>query len=136
MGLDWEPVLSDVRAALAGELVPGERLARWAHAASGSGDVLAPEPVTESYVKFDNEISSMTVIEVAAPDSLGLLHWITEALVRSGLHIEQARVQTLGDHVVDSFYVHDGGGGRIADPERLERIAEAVREAAGIARAP
>ncbi|MDE0653623.1 MAG: [protein-PII] uridylyltransferase [bacterium] len=136
VGLDWEPVLSDVRAALAGELVPGERLARWAHAASGSGDVLAPEPVTESYVKFDNEISSMTVIEVAAPDSLGLLHWITEALVRSGLHIEQARVQTLGDHVVDSFYVHDGGGGRIADPERLERIAEAVREAAGIARAP
>lgn len=135
-GVDWEPVLADVRAALAGELVPGERLARWAHAASGSGDVLAPEPVTESYVKFDNEISSVTVIEVAAPDSLGLLHWITEALVRSGLHIEQARVQTLGDHVVDSFYVHDGTGGRITDPGRLERIAAAVREAAGIAPAP
>ena len=136
VGVDWEPVLTDVRAALAGELVPGERLARWAHAASGSGDVLAPEPVTESYVKFDNEISSVTVIEVAAPDSLGLLHWITEALVRSGLHIEQARVQTLGDHVVDSFYVHDGTGHRITDPRRLERIAEAVREAAGIAPAP
>ena len=135
-GLDWEPVLTDIRAALAGELVPGERLARWAHAASGSGDVLAPEPVTESYVKFDNEISSVTVIEVAAPDSLGLLHWITEALVRSGLHIEQARVQTLGDHVVDSFYVHDGTGGRITDPRALERIAGAVREAAGIAPAP
>ncbi|MDE0194008.1 MAG: [protein-PII] uridylyltransferase, partial [bacterium] len=127
---------ADVRAALAGELVPGERLARWAHAASGAGDPLAPEPVTESYVKFDNEISSVTVIEVAAPDSLGLLHWITEALVRSGLHIEQAKVQTLGDHVVDSFYVHDGSGGRITDPERLERIAAAVREAAGIAPAP
>ncbi|MCY4104518.1 MAG: [protein-PII] uridylyltransferase [bacterium] len=136
VGLEWPPVLADVRAALAGELVPGERLARWAHAASGAGDPLAPEPVTESYVKFDNEISSVTVIEVAAPDSLGLLHWITEALVRSGLHIGQAKVQTLGDHVVDSFYVHDGSGGRITDPERLERIAAAVREAAGIAPAP
>ncbi len=136
VGLDWPPVLADVRAALAGELVPGERLARWAHAAAGAGDALAPEPVTDSYVRFDNEISSVTVIEVAAPDSLGLLHWITAALVRSGLHIEQARVQTLGDHVVDSFYVHDGSGGRITDPERLERIAAAVREAAGIAAAP
>ncbi len=136
LGLDWPPVLGDVRAALAGELVPGERLARWAHAASGAGDALAPEPVTESYVKFDNDISSVTVIEVAAPDSLGLLHWITEALVRSGLHIGQARVQTLGDHVVDSFYVHDGSGARITDPERLEQIAAAVREAAGIGQAP
>ncbi len=136
LGLDWPPVLVDVRAALAGELVPGERLARWAHAASGAGDALAPEPVTESYVKFDNDISAVTVIEVAAPDSLGLLHWITEALVRSGLHIGQARVQTLGDHVVDSFYVHDGSGGRITDPGRLEQIATAVREAAGIGQAP
>ncbi|MCY4631913.1 MAG: hypothetical protein OXE75_13680, partial [bacterium] len=67
---------------------------------------------------------------------LGLLHWITEALVRSGLHIGQARVQTLGDHVVDSFYVHDGSGARITDPERLEQIAAAVREAAGIGQAP
>ena len=136
VGLDWPPVLDDIRAALAGELVPGERLARWARAASGTTDALAPEPVTDSYVKFDNEISSVTVIEVAAPDSLGLLYWITEALVRSGLHIEQARVQTLGDHVVDSFYVHDGAGGRITEPRRLEGIAAAVCEAAGIAPVP
>ncbi len=130
--LHWPPVLADVRAALAGELVPGDRLARWANAASGAGDPLAPEPVTDSYIKFDNEISSVTVIEVAAPDSLGLLYWITEALVRSGLHIYQARVQTLGDHVVDSFYVHDGAGGKICDPNRLKQIHKAVRQAAGI----
>ena len=132
VGLDWPPVMADVRAALAGELVPGERLARWAHAAAGGTDVLAPEPVTDSYVRFDNEISTSTVIEVAAPDSLGLLYWITEALVRSGLHIEQARVQTLGDHVVDSFYVHDGAGCKITAEARLERIARAVRGAASI----
>ncbi|MCY3560291.1 MAG: [protein-PII] uridylyltransferase [bacterium] len=135
-GLEWAPVLADVRAALAGELVPGERLARWAHAASGAGGVLAPEPVTESYVRFDNEISAVTVIEVAAPDSLGLLHRITEALLRSGLHISQARVQTLGDHVVDSFYVYDAADGKITDPRRLREIAEAVREASGLAPSP
>ncbi len=132
VALDWAPVVADVRAALAGDLVPAERLARWADAAAGGGDPLAPEPVTASYVKFDNEISSVTVIEVAAPDSLGLLYWITEALVGSGLHIEQARVQTLGDHVVDSFYVHDGEGGKITGEARLERIAAAVRQAASI----
>ena len=136
VGLDWMPVLDDVGAALAGDLVPAERLARWADAAARGGDPLAPEPVTDSYVKFDNEISSSTVIEVAAPDSLGLLYWITEALVRSGLHIEQARVQTLGDHVVDSFYVHDGTGGKITDGDRLESIATAVRRAASIPEVP
>ena len=136
VGLDWMPVLDDVGAALAGDLVPAERLARWAHAAARGGDPLAPEPVTDSYVKFDNEISSSTVIEVAAPDSLGLLYWITEALVLSGLHIEQARVQTLGDHVVDSFYVHDGTGGKITDGDRLESIATAVRRAASIPEVP
>ena len=136
VGLDWMPVLDDVGAALAGDLVPAERLARWADAAARGGDPRAPEPVTDSYVKFDNEISSSTVIEVAAPDSLGLLYWITEALVRSGLHIEQARVQTLGDHVVDSFYVHDGDGGKILDGDRLESIAAAVRRAASIPEAP
>ena len=132
VGLDWGPLMVDVGAALAGDLVPAGRLARWADAAARGGDPLAPEPVTHSYVKFDNEISSSTVIEVAAPDSLGLLYWITEALVRSGLHIEQARVQTLGDHVVDSFYVHDGTGGKITGGDRLESIATAVRRAASI----
>ena len=136
VGLDWMPLLDDVGAALAGDLVPAERLARWADAAARGGDPLAPEPVTDSYVKFDNEISSSTVIEVAAPDSLGLLYWITEALVLSGLHIEQARVQTLGDHVVDSFYVHDGTGGKITAGDRLESIATAVRRAASIPEAP
>ena len=136
VGLDWGPLLVDIRAALAGDLVPAGRLARWADAAARGGDPLAPEPVTDSYVKFDNEISSSTVIEVAAPDSLGLLYWITEALVRSGLHIEQARVQTLGDHVVDSFYVHDGSGGKITGGDRLESIATAVRRAASIPEEP
>ena len=136
VGLDWGPLMVDVRAALAGDLVPAGRLARWADAAARGGDPLAPEPVTDSYVKFDNEISSSTVIEVAAPDSLGLLYWITEALVRSGLHIEQARVQTLGDHVVDSFYVHDGTGGKITGGDRLESIAVAVRRAASIPEEP
>ncbi len=136
VGLDWGPLMVDVGAALAGDLVPAGRLARWADAAARGGDPLAPEPVTHSYVKFDNEISSSTVIEVAAPDSLGLLYWITEALVRSGLHIEQARVQTLGDHVVDSFYVHDGTGGKITGGDRLESIATAVRRAASIPEEP
>ena len=132
IALDWDPVLGDVHAAVAGDLLPGERLARWADAASVGGGVSAPRPVVDSYVKFDNEISPSTVVEVAAPDSLGLLYWITEALVGAGLNIVQARVQTLGDHVVDSFYVHDAGGEKITDPGRLAEIAAAVRAAASI----
>ena len=48
-----------------------------------------------------------TVVEVHAPDAIGVLYRITRALAELDLDIRSAKVQTLGDQVVDAFYVRD-----------------------------
>ena len=47
-----------------------------------------------------------------APNSIGVLHRITKALAELGLDIRHATVQTLGEDVVDTFYVARANGRR------------------------
>jgi [protein-PII] uridylyltransferase len=78
-------------------------------------------------VIVDNELSSSyTVLEVRGPDSIGLLYRITRAMADLDLDIYSAKVQTLGDDVIDSFYVRDGIGEKILDPAYLREIEMAV----------
>ena len=136
VGLDWGPLMVDVRAALAGDLVPAGRLARWADAAARGGDPLAPEPVTDSYVKFEQRdlvVDGHRGGGSRQPRSALLDHRGARALGPAHRAGESA---DLGDHVVDSFYVHDGTGGKITGGDRLESIAVAVRRAASIPEEP
>jgi [protein-PII] uridylyltransferase len=63
---------------------------------------------------------------VRAPDMLGVLHRITKAIADLGLDIRHARVLTLGNEVVDSFYVRESGGGRITDESYKDEISRAI----------
>ncbi|MFI5667676.1 [protein-PII] uridylyltransferase [Streptomyces sp. NPDC051704] len=57
------------------------------------------------------EVSSLaTVLEVRAPDAVGLLHRIGRALESSGVRVRSAHVSTLGANAVDSLYVVDPDG--------------------------
>ena len=68
-------------------------------------------------VTFDNAASDdATVIDVEAPDAIGVLYRITKALTDLDLDIRSAKVQTLGAHVVDAFYVRDRSGQRSSRP--------------------
>ncbi len=76
---------------------------------------------------FDNQASAdATVIDVYAPDRIGVLYRITRALAELDLDIRSARVQTLGAHVVDSFYIRDRQGRKITDDETLLEVERAV----------
>ena len=71
------------------------------------------------------------MIEVRAPDAVGLLYRVTSALAEMDLDIRSAKVQTLGDHVVDAFYVQDLSGGKVEAPalDEVERaLLHALRE--------
>src|SRR4029450_699909 len=71
---------------------------------------------TVSAVRFDNDMSAhATVIEVHAPDRIGLLYRIANALAGAGLDIRSAKVQTMGPHAVDSFYVRADEGRKMGD---------------------
>jgi [protein-PII] uridylyltransferase len=78
-------------------------------------------------VRVDNDASdSATVLEVRAPDEVGLLHRITRVLFEANLDVVSARVSTLGELVVDAFYVREDNGTKVMDQARLDRITGAI----------
>ncbi len=86
-----------------------------------------------SDVSVDNEASqTATVLEVRAPDEIGLLHRITRALFDAGLDVVSARVSTLGEMVVDAFYVRESGGSKVTDASRLSEITAEIRGELGL----
>jgi [protein-PII] uridylyltransferase len=124
-GVDWERVTGRVRLALDGRLALAARLAARSrtYRRRAPGAVLLAEP----RVRVDNHASaSSTVVEVRAPDAVGVLYRITSALAELDLDIRLARVATFGDEVVDTFYVRTAAGGKLADREHLRELERAV----------
>jgi [protein-PII] uridylyltransferase len=81
-------------------------------------------------ITLDNQLSDdYTVLEVKCPDRLGLLYLVTKTLAGLGLDIATARIATEIDQAVDTFYVHDGQGRKVEDPEALGRVREALERA-------
>jgi [protein-PII] uridylyltransferase len=75
----------------------------------------------------DNRASrDATVVEVHAVDAIGVLYRITRALADLDLNIVSAKVQTLGDRVVDAFYVRDAAGQKVTDPSDLVEVERAL----------
>jgi [protein-PII] uridylyltransferase len=124
---DTAKLREDLAAVLTDQMAIGERLSerervyplRWRSAAH--------PPV--SGVTVDNDASeTATVLEVRAPDEIGLLHRITRALFESGLDVVSARVSTLGEMVVDAFYVRESGGKKLTEAARLSAVTAAIEE--------
>src|SRR6202008_3703847 len=91
--------------AIEGRLPIDRRLAERASAYGGVGRPRAARP-TPPVVLFDDGASERaTVIEVRAPDGIGVLYRVTRALAGCGVDIRSAKVSTLGHEVVDAFYV-------------------------------
>ena len=120
----------DLDAVLADRFELEDRLAARAEAYAGerrpwSARTIAPHVVT------DNDASaSSTVLELRAPDEVGLLHRVTQALFDCALDVVSARVSTIGPEVVDAFYIRTAGGEKVTDPAVLKTVEEAVSAAA------
>ncbi len=124
--VDWGRVTADLERALAGRLAVQSRLAERARTYARRH---AP-PTTPPRLLVDNQASATaTVVEVHAADSIGLLYRITRALAELDLDIRSAKVQTLGDAVVDAFYVRGADSAKITDPAHLDEIERAVLHA-------
>lgn len=129
--IDWEPIETNLRLALSGRLALDSRLADRAANARPRRATSALAPAAPT-VRFDDSASSnATFLEVRAPDMVGVLHRITKAIADCGLDIRHARVLTLGNEVVDSFYVREANGGRINDEAYKNEISRAILHALG-----
>ena len=83
-------------------------------------------------VRVDNLASaSATVVEVRAPDSIGVLYHITKALAELLLDIRHASVSTLGHEVVDSFYVREVTGQKVVDARAMAELEREILHAVG-----
>ncbi len=82
-------------------------------------------PVT---VAVDNDASDFfTVIEVGAPDRVGLLYDITRTLSDMELDVHLAKVATYTDRVIDAFYVRDSVGRKLEDAQQTAKVESAMR---------
>jgi [protein-PII] uridylyltransferase len=125
---DTAKLREDLAAVLADRMAIGERLFERERVYLHRRRSSAQPPSVEMSV--DNEASeTATVLEVRAPDEIGLLHRVTRALFEQGLDVVSARVSTLGDVVVDAFYVRQSGGSKVTDDNRLAVVTAAVLSA-------
>ncbi len=129
---DWAAAEAELVAALEGRLDLETRLAdQEATYARGRRPAAARAPRVA--VHLDERTSEhATILEVRAPDRLGVLHRITAALAEAGLDVVAALVDTLGHEVVDTFYVRDGDGSKLsATPGRGEEVRAHLLEVLG-----
>jgi [protein-PII] uridylyltransferase len=120
----WSRVLADLELALDGRLALQARITARART-YGRRKRSFPVPQIAS-VSFDDHASAQaTVIDVRVDDGIGVLYRITRALAELDLDIRSAKVQTLGDHVHDAFYVRDRRG-KITDPRMRGEIEQAI----------
>ena len=83
-------------------------------------------------MRFDDDASgTATVVEVLAPDAIGLLYRVTRVFASFELDVRTAKVQTLGDQVVDAFYLTHAGGELVTDPDLRVELDRAIRHALG-----
>ena len=82
-------------------------------------------------VEFDNQASNrFTVIEVNARDRPALLNRLARALFECQLVVQSAHITNYGERAADTFYVTDLTGGKVVSKTRLQRVEEALLEAA------
>ena len=90
-------------------------------------------PVTVREAIDASEFS--TVIEVGAPDRIGLLFDVTRTFADLHLDVHLAKVATYDGRVVDTFYLRDRLGQKVTDPAAFAAIVTTLRERLEVASA-
>ncbi len=80
-------------------------------------------PPGDVSIVFDLDASdTATVVEISAADEVALLARLASTFADLGLDVRLAKVATLGDRVVDVFYLGDAQGRKITDRLTLDRL--------------
>jgi len=116
-------VTRTIERALAGELDLPTRVDERRRAYAGIGARGAPDVRVEIDV---DESDTDTVVEVHADDDVGLLYRLACVFNELALDVRIAKVATLGQRVVDVFYVRDANGHKIDDPDTVELLRTAL----------
>jgi [protein-PII] uridylyltransferase len=120
----WEKINTLLKNTFSGKVSLAYRLSQKAAPSILSED---KKPRLPPEVVIDNHSSDFfTLVEVFAPDRIGLLYLITRTLFDLKLDIRIARVGTKGDRIADVFYIRDLDGQKVEDEERVNEIKESL----------
>ena len=112
--------------ALTGQISLESRIAQRAADYAGQKRTITAYPIEPSVVVASNASSDASVIEVRAPDEMGLLYRLTSTIFEQGLNILHAKVSTIGSDVVDVFYVTTRDGRKL-DEDTATALTQALR---------
>jgi [protein-PII] uridylyltransferase len=108
----WPRVAADLTSALAGRLPLSELLAR------PSEPIRDPDAVQ---VSIDNTGSQFySLVEIQAPDQVGLLYRIARTLHALALDVHHAKIATFSGRALDVFYVRESSGEKLSAERALE----------------
>jgi [protein-PII] uridylyltransferase len=84
-------------------------------------------PRVSGEVKINNQDSDFyTIVEVIGEDRLGILYELTQALTDHGCDIHFARISTLGNRIVDVFYIQDEWGEKVVEKQKIEHLKQTL----------
>jgi [protein-PII] uridylyltransferase len=84
-------------------------------------------PKVPADIKVNNEDSQFfTIVEISGQDRLGILYEITQAITDHGCDIHFARVSTLGNRIVDVFYIQNEWGEKITEKDKIDHLKESL----------
>lgn len=87
-----------------------------------------PTPSVETSVRVHQDQSdTFTVIEVRAPDRVGLLYEIAKTLWKAGVSTHFSKIDSLGTKIIDTFYVESVDGGKL-DDEAVDSVVTALED--------
>lgn len=116
--IDWPRIAHDVKLALSGELALRARIAQRAQLYRRRQALAAQ--TAETTVSFDTAATDATIVEVRTEDRTGVLYSVTRTLADMGLDIRSAKIQTLANVVVDTFYVVGPHGSTLGEQHQRE----------------
>ncbi len=102
-------------------------------AANAPAPPLPKQPASRKHEHFDTPIElffengysgTCTILEITAPDRVGLLHTLCRTLADAGINIASAHIGTYGEKAVDVFYLKDRFGMKLDHPGKLKTLEE------------
>jgi [protein-PII] uridylyltransferase len=123
---DWARFAANLDKVLDGRLALAPRIAQRAQAYRTAPQRRAGNAIATEVTVHNDASKTASVVEIRSVNAIGVLYHLARAFLDLQLDVRHAKVQTLGDEVVDSFYVVDRHGKKITADEQLGELQRAV----------